>query len=142
VGGSTGSTGAFRCSARAWAPAAICASTTWCSRRRSPSGCRGAACTYSLAQKRKVYGCHIVLVSWSSDPTGTWRIPVAFRLWRPQRTCAAGRYQKKTQLVQTMLRELVAAGWPAAYLVGDTAYTGGALSKTATRLGLVWVGTL
>ena len=29
-----------------------------------------AAWTYSFAQKRKVYGCHIVLVSWTSDPTG------------------------------------------------------------------------
>jgi hypothetical protein len=101
-----------------------------------------AAWTYSFAKKRKVYGCHIVLVSWTSDPTGRWRLPVAFRLWRPKRTCAPGRYQKKTALVVAMLRELVAAGCPAAYLVGDTAYTGGAISKTAARLGLVWVGTL
>ena len=101
-----------------------------------------AAWTYSYAKKRKVYGCHIVLVSWTSDPTGRWRLPVAFRLWRPKRTCAPGRYQKKTELVVVMLRELVAAGCPAAYLVGDTAYTGGAISKTAERLGLVWVGTL
>jgi DDE superfamily endonuclease len=101
-----------------------------------------AAWTYSFAQKRKVYGCHIVLVSWTSDPTGRWRLPVAFRLWRPKRTCAPGRYQKKTELVVSMLRELVAAGCPAAYLVGDTAYTGGCVSKAAGRLGLVWVGTL
>jgi hypothetical protein len=101
-----------------------------------------AAWTYSFAQKRKVYGCHVVLLSWSSDPAGTWRIPVAFRLWRPKRSCAAGRYQKKTELVVAMLREVVAAGCPAAYLVGDTAYTGGSVSKTAARLGLTWVGTL
>ena len=101
-----------------------------------------AAWTYSFAQKRKVYGCHIVLLSWTSEPTGRWRIPVAFRLWRPKRSCAPGRYQKKTELVVTMLCELVAAGCPAAYLVGDTAYTGGCVSKAAGRLGLVWVGTL
>jgi hypothetical protein len=101
-----------------------------------------AAWTYSFAKKRKVYGCHIVLVSWTSDPTGRWRIPVAFRLWRPKRTCRSGRYQKKTELVVAMLRELVAAGCPAAYLVGDTAYTGGCVSKAAGRLGLGWVGTL
>src|SRR5581483_2097483 len=101
-----------------------------------------AAWTYSFAKKRKVYGCHIVLLSWTSDPTGRWRIPVAFRLWRPKRTCRPGRYQKKTVLVVAMLREVVAAGCPAAYLVGDTAYTGGCVSKTAGRLGLVWVGTL
>jgi DDE superfamily endonuclease len=101
-----------------------------------------AAWTYSFAKKRKVYGCHIVLLSWTSDPTGRWRIPVAFRLWRPKRTCPPGRYQKKTALVVTMLREVVAAGCPAAYLVGDTAYTGGCVSKAAGRLGLVGIGTL
>jgi hypothetical protein len=101
-----------------------------------------AAWTYSFAKKRKVYGCHIVLLSWTSDPTGRWRIPVAFRLWRPKRTCAPGHYQKKTELVVAMLHELVAAGCPAAYLVGDTAYTGGCVSKTAGRLGIIWVGTL
>jgi hypothetical protein len=101
-----------------------------------------AAWTYSHAKKQKVYGCHVVLLSWTSDPVGTWRIPVAFRLWRPKRRCAPGRYQKKTDLVVTMLRAVVAAGCPAAYLVGDTAYTGGQVSKTAARLGLVWVGTI
>ncbi len=106
--------------------------------KRSP----WAAWTYSFAKKRKVYGCHIVLLSWTSDPTGRWRIPVAFRLWRPKRTCAPDRYQKKTELVVALLREVVAAGCPAAYLVGDTAYTGGCVSKAAGRLGLVWVGTL
>jgi len=101
-----------------------------------------AAWTYSFAKKRKVYGCHVVLLSWTSDPTGAWRIPVAFRLWRPKRTCRPGRYRKKTELVADMLREVVAAGCPGAYLVGDTAYTGGVVSKTAARLGLTWVGTL
>jgi SRSO17 transposase len=101
-----------------------------------------AAWTYSHAKKHKVYGVHVVLLSWTSDPAGTWRIPVAFRVWRPKRSCAPGRYQKKTQLVVTLLREVVAAGCPAAYLVGDTAYTGGMVGKAAARLGLVWVGTI
>src|SRR5438093_11334086 len=52
------------------------------------------AWTDSFAKKRKVYGCHVVLLSWTSDPAGTWRIPVAFRLWRPKRSCAPGRYQR------------------------------------------------
>lgn len=101
-----------------------------------------AAWTYSFSEKRKVYGCHVVLISWTSDPGGRWRIPVAFRLWRPQRSCRPGRYRKKTELVAEMLREVVAAGCPGAYLVGDTAYTGGIVSKTAAGLGLTWVGTL
>ncbi len=41
-----------------------------------------------------------------------------------------------------MLREVVVAGCPAASLVGDTAYTGGQVSKAAARLGLTWVGTI
>ena len=101
-----------------------------------------AAWTYSHAKQQKVSGGHVVLRSWTSDPTGTWRVPVAFRLWRPKRSCAPGRYQKKTDLVVTMLREVVAAGCPAAYVVGDTAPTGGQVRKTAARLGLVWVGTI
>jgi hypothetical protein len=101
-----------------------------------------AAWTYSFAKKRKVYGCHVVLLSWTSDPAGTWRIPVAFRLWRPKRSCAPERYQKKTELVVAMLREVIAAGCPAAYLVGDTTYTGGCVRPSAERLGLVWVGTI
>ena len=101
-----------------------------------------AAWTYSFAKKRKVYGCHVVLLSWTSDPAGAWRIPVACRLWRPKRTCQPGRYRKTTELVVAMLREVVTAGCPAASLVGDTASTGGVVSKTAARLGLIWVGTL
>src|SRR5436190_5005894 len=101
-----------------------------------------AAWTSSHAKQQKVYGVHVVRRSWTSDPAGTWRIPVAFRIWRPKRACAPGHDHKKTDLVVTMLREVVAAGCPAAYLVGDTAYTGGQVSKTATRLGLTWVGTI
>ncbi len=103
---------------------------------------RWAAWTYSHAKKRTVYGVHIVLLSWTSDPAGTWRIPVAFRVWRPKRSCAPGHYRKKTDLVVALLREVVAAGCPAAYLTGDTAYTGGQVGKTAGRLGLTWVGTI
>src|SRR5262245_58782686 len=101
-----------------------------------------AAWTYSFAKKRKVDGGHVVLLSWTSDPAGTWCIPVAFRLWRPKRSCAPERYRKKTELVVDMLHEVVAASCPAAYLVGDTAYTGGCVRPTAERLGLVWVGTI
>jgi hypothetical protein len=49
---------------------------------------------------------------------------------------------RKMELVVTMLREVVAAGYPAAYLVGDTIYIGGCVRKAAGRLGVTWVGTL
>jgi len=100
-----------------------------------------AGWTYSFAKKRKVYGMHVVVLLWCSTDGG-FRIPVAFRLWRPKRTCAPQRYQTKLQLAAQMLTELVAAWLPFAYLVMDTHYTAGWFTRLAGRLGLIWVGTL
>jgi hypothetical protein len=102
---------------------------------------RWAGWTYSFAKKRKVYGMHVVVVLWCSHDR-RWRIPVAFRLWRPKRTCAPHRYQTKLQLAAGMLTELVAAHLPFSYLVADTHYTAGWLTRLAGRLGITWVGTL
>jgi hypothetical protein len=49
-----------------------------------------AAWTSSHAKQQNVSGCHVVLLSWTSDPAGAWRIPVAVRVWRPKRRCAPG----------------------------------------------------
>ncbi len=100
-----------------------------------------AGWTYSFAKKRKVYGMHVVVVLWCSADGG-WRIPVAFRLWRPKRTCAPAAYQTKLQLAAGMLTELVAARLPFAYLVADTHYTAGWFTRLAGRLGVCWVGPL
>jgi DDE superfamily endonuclease len=100
-----------------------------------------AGWTYSFAKKRKVYGMHVVVVLWCA-PDRRWRIPVAFRLWRPKRSCAPHRYRTKLQLAAGMLTELVAAGLPIAYLVMDTHYTAGWFTRLAGRLGICWVGTL
>jgi hypothetical protein len=51
--------------------------------------------TYSTSQKRKLRGLHVVVLLWRA---GGWRIPVAFRLWRPRSSCRAKNYRKKTQL--------------------------------------------
>jgi len=102
---------------------------------------RWAGWTYSFAKKRKVYGMHVVVVLWCSTD-GRWRIPVAFRLWRPKRSCAPHHYQTKLQLAAGMLTELVAARLPFAYLVMDTHYTAGWFTRLAGRLGITWVGTL
>jgi hypothetical protein len=80
-----------------------------------------AGWTYSFAKKRKVYGMHVVVLLWCSTD-GTWRIPVAFRLWRPKRTCTPATYQTKLQLAARMLTEVVAARLPFQYLVMDTHY--------------------
>jgi len=102
---------------------------------------RWAGWTYSFAKKRKVYGMHVVVVLWCASD-GRFRIPVAFRLWRPKRSCAPHRYQTKLQLAAGMLTELVAARLPFAYLVMDTHYTAGWFTRLAGRLGICWVGTL
>ena len=100
-----------------------------------------AGWTYSFAKKRKVYGMHVVVMLWCSADR-CWRIPVAFRLWRPRRSCAPAAYQTKLQLAARMLTELAAARLPFQYLVMDTHYTAGWLTRLAGRLGVTWVGTL
>lgn len=95
--------------------------------------------TYSFALKRKVYGFHVVVLSWCAGP---WRIPLAFRLWRPKRTCAPHRYRTKLQLAQAMVYEVLALGLSVEYIVFDTHYTAGWLTKALTRCGLTWQGTL
>ena len=61
--------------------------------------------TYSTTWKRKVRGLHIVVLLWRAGP---WRIPVAFRLWRPRANCAPRQYRAKGQLAWEMLVEVVA----------------------------------
>ncbi len=95
--------------------------------------------TYSTAQKRKVHGFHVVVLLWCC---GCWRIPVAYRLWRPKAKCRAKNYRKKSQLAWDMIVEVVAQGLPIEYIAMDTLYSGGWLTKKIDRLGLKWVGVL
>jgi hypothetical protein len=100
-----------------------------------------AGWTYSFANKRKVYGLHIVTLAWCSFD-GQWRVPVAFRLWRPKRSCSAARYRTKLQLAHSMVVEVVTARLPFEYIVFDTHYTAGWFTKGVGGLGLRWQGTL
>jgi hypothetical protein len=77
---------------------------------------------------------HVVVLGWCSTDR-RWRIPVAFRLWRPKRSCAPHRYQTKLQLAAGMLTELVAARLPFAYLVMDTHYTAGFITPPGRPAG-------
>ena len=95
--------------------------------------------TYSTSQKRKVRGLHIVVLLWC---VGGWRIPVAFRIWRPKSCCRAKNYRKKTQLAWEMISEVYQEGLEITFITGDTLYSGGWMVKKITRLGLTWVGTL
>jgi hypothetical protein len=94
-----------------------------------------AGWTSSFAKHRKAYGMHVVVLLWCATD-GRFRIPVAFRLWRPKRSCAPHRYQTKLQLAAGMLTELVAARLPFAYLVADTHDTAGWFTRLAGRLGI------
>jgi hypothetical protein len=101
-----------------------------------------AGWTYSFAKKRKVYGLHVVVLLWCSSE-GPWRIPVAFRIWRPKHSsCRPRAYQTKLQLAEVMLKEALGRGLSADYLLMDTHYTAGWFTKLAGRLSVVWVGTL
>jgi hypothetical protein len=102
---------------------------------------RWAGWTYSFAKRRKVYGLHIVVLLWCSG-NGRWRVPVAFRVWRPRRSSSKRRYQTKLQLAETMVLEVVAQRLPFEYIVFDTHYTAGWFTKRLHRLGLKWQGTL
>lgn len=99
-----------------------------------------AGWAYAWAEKRQVYGLHLVVVLWCSHD-GRWRIPAAFRLWRPKGACAPHDYRTKPELAAAMLRELAAARLPVDFVVFDTMYTAGWLTKLVGRLGWRWVGT-
>jgi len=100
-----------------------------------------AGWTYSLAQKRSIYGLHIVVWLWCSLD-GRYRIPIAFRLWRPKASCPRCDYQTKVQLAARMLRAIISARVAFQYIVFDTGYTAGWFTKMIHNLGSTWVGTL
>ena len=96
---------------------------------------------YSYAKKRQVYGLHIVVLLWCSVDDH-WRIPIAFRLWRPKGACSKRDYRSKLQLAESMLKDVVTLGLTFEYIVFDTHYTAGWFTKMVGRLGCVWQGTL
>jgi SRSO17 transposase len=100
-----------------------------------------AGWNYSHAKKRQVYGLHIVVLLWCSLD-GHWRIPIAYRLWRPKRGCSKRDYRSKLQLAESMFKEVVTLGLTFQYIVFDTHYTAGWFTKMVARLGCIWQGTL
>jgi len=101
--------------------------------------CPWVGWTYSTTQRRKVRGFHVVVLLWCC---GCWRMPVAFRIWRPKASCRPKTYRKKSQLAWAMIVDVVQQGLPTDYIVFDTLYTSGWLTKKISRLGLTWVGVL
>jgi hypothetical protein len=64
---------------------------------------------------------------------------VAFRRWRPKRSCASHAHRTKLELAQTMFKEVLGSGLRPGYVVFETHYTAGWFTKLVGRLGLVWV---
>jgi hypothetical protein len=92
---------------------------------------------WSTSEKRSVRGLCAVVVLFC---VRAWRIPIAFRLWRPKANCAPGRYRKRTELAWEMLVEIAQSGLAVEYVAFDNFYTAGWLTKGLTRLGWAWVG--
>jgi len=92
---------------------------------------------WSTSERRAVRGLCAVVVLFC---VGRWRIPVAFRLWRPKGNCARESYCTRTELAWEMLLELAASGLEVAFVSFDNFYTAGWLTKRLTRLGWQWVG--
>jgi SRSO17 transposase len=92
---------------------------------------------YSTSEKRYVKGmCAVVLLFCVGD----WRIPIAFRLWRPKAHCAPDQYRKRTELAWEMLLEVAQTGLSIQYVAFDNLYTAGWLTKAVSHLGWTWVG--
>lgn len=94
---------------------------------------------YSTSQKRSVKGmCAVVLLFC----VGAWRIPVAFRLWRPKAHCAPGQYRKRTELAWEMLLSIAQSGLAIEFVTFDNLYAAGWLTKAISCLGWTWVSML
>lgn len=101
--------------------------------------CAWIGYVYSTSQKRSVKAmCAVVLLFC----VGAWRIPIAFRLWRPKQRCAPSQYRKRTELVWEMLQEVAQSGLSIQFVTFDNLYTAGWLTKAVARLGWNWVGML
>jgi hypothetical protein len=101
--------------------------------------CAWVGWTYSNSQKRSVRGLHVVVVLFCVQH---WRVPVAFRLWRPKANCAPQAYRKRTDLAYEMLVEMAQSHLQVEFVAFDKMYSAGWLTKALTRLGFVWVGVL
>jgi hypothetical protein len=100
-----------------------------------------AGWTYSFAKKRTVYGLHIVVLIWTSAD-GAWRIPVAFRLYRPKRSVRPADHRSRVELAAQMVEEVLTQDLAFDYIVFDSQYTAGWFTKKLSRLGITWVGSL
>jgi hypothetical protein len=94
---------------------------------------------YSTSRQHSVQGLCAVVVLFC---VGSWRIPIAFRLWRPKAHCRVQQYRTRTQLAWEMLLEIAQSGLSVQFVSFDNFYTAGWLTKAIHRLGWTWVGML
>ncbi len=94
--------------------------------------------TYSPSEKRHVLGFHIVLLFWC---TGSLRIPVGFRLWRPKRDDLEP-YRTKLKLAQDAVFSVLRAGLVFEYLTFDLWYNARSFTKWLDQQKVIWISTL
>jgi len=94
--------------------------------------------TYSPSEQRHVFGFHIVLLFWCN---GVWRIPVGFRLWRPQGQ-GVKPYKTKLELASDLVRSILRTGLRFEYIVFDLWYNARWFTKWLDRQGIICVSTL
>lgn len=107
--------------------------------KRFSRKCPWTGWTFSTSKKRTVYGLHIVVLLWCAGPV---KIPVAFRLWRPQDKCAPHRYRTKLQLAQRMITDMQTVGLPFSYLVFDSWYNARWFTRWLNHCGITWQSKL
>jgi hypothetical protein len=87
------------------------------------------------AEQRYVHGINIVvlLACW-----GPIRIPLGFRLWCPKEKARGGHYRTKLDLARTLIAEARASGLACQYVVFDSWYASGKLTRYLNQCGLIW----
>lgn len=94
---------------------------------------------YSSTEGKPVRGLHIVVLLWCCWP---FKVPVAFRLWRPKDKCSAEHYKTKLELAQAMVIEVMNSHLPFSYITFDIWYNARWFTKFLANCNIVWVSQL
>ena len=92
---------------------------------------------WSSSENRYVYGMQIVVLCWC---WGSFKVPLAIRLWTSKQATSQRRYRTKLQLAQEMVIEVRAMNVPFTYIVFDGWYTAGWFAKWLNKCQIIWVG--
>ena len=94
---------------------------------------------YSSTEGKPIKGLHIVVVLWCCWP---FKIPVAFRLWRPKDKSSTKHYRTKLELAKAMVVEILNAGVPFLFIAFDSWYNARWFTRLLSNCNVVWVSQL